>query len=96
VQVPVISGSLASPSAIAYIMNQKYVDSLPLYRQEQQLERLGIELSRQTLSNWMIKGADWLDRIYDRLHEELIKLDILHADDYRNIYVIETGLQIAV
>ena len=62
-------------------MNQKYVDSLPLYRQEQQLERLGIELSRQTLANWMIRGADWLDRIYDRLHEELIKLDIIHADE---------------
>ena len=31
--------SLASPSAIAYIMSQKYVEGLPLYRQEQNLLR---------------------------------------------------------
>lgn len=30
---PVYPGSLASPSAIAYVMSQKYVDSMPLYRQ---------------------------------------------------------------
>jgi len=31
--------SLASPSSMAYIMNQKYVDGIPLYRQEQKLKR---------------------------------------------------------
>lgn len=40
---------------MAYIMTQKYVESMPLYRQEKQFARLGIELSRQTLANWMIK-----------------------------------------
>jgi transposase len=38
---PVYPGSLASPSILAHIMCQKYVDSLPLYRQEQQFARLG-------------------------------------------------------
>jgi transposase len=46
---PVIPGSLASPSSVAYIMNQKYVDGLPLYRQEQQLSRLGVELYSASL-----------------------------------------------
>jgi transposase len=45
---PVFPKSLASPSAMAYIMNQKYVESMPLYRQEQQFKRLGVSLSRQT------------------------------------------------
>ena len=58
---PVIPGSLASPSILAHIMNQKYVESLPLYRQEKQFHRMGIALSRQTMANWMIHGADqWL------------------------------------
>src|SRR5690606_3614777 len=48
---PPIPGSLASPSALAFVMNQKFVDGLPLYRQEQQFERLGITISRQTLAN---------------------------------------------
>lgn len=79
---PVLPGSLASPSAMAYIMTQKYVDSMPLYRQEQQLSRLGLELSRQTLANWMIYGAErWLRPLFDRMHEHLLKQDILHADE---------------
>jgi len=79
---PVIPGSLASPSAVAYIMNSKYVDGLPLYRQEQQLGRLGIELSRQTMANWVVKSSEsWLSPVYARMREHLLKRDILHADE---------------
>lgn len=79
---PVIPNSIASPSAVAYIMNGKYVDALPLYRQEQDLARLGIELPRQTMANWMIYTSEhWLAPLYDRLHEELLKLDIVQSDD---------------
>jgi len=79
---PVIPGSLASPSAVAHIMNSKYVDGLPLYRQEQELSRLGVELSRQTMANWVVYAAEkWLEPFYDRLHQEILKRDILHADE---------------
>lgn len=79
---PVLPGSLVSPSAMAHIMTQKYVDGMPLYRQEQQLSRIGIELSRQTLANWMIQGSErWLRPLYERMHEHLINKDILHADE---------------
>lgn len=79
---PVIPGSLVSPSLMAHIMTQKYVDSLPLYRQEKQFKRMGLALSRQTLANWMIRGADdWLSTIYDRMHHHLLALDILNADE---------------
>lgn len=79
---PVLKGSLASPSLMAHIMTQKYVYAMPLYRQEQQFSRMGVELSRQTLANWMIYGADrWLRPLYDRMHERLLQQDILHADE---------------
>jgi len=79
---PVFPGSLASPSAMAYTMTQKYVESMPLYRQEKHLERFGISISRQTLSNWNIYGANtWLSPIYNRMHEHLLMQDILHADE---------------
>lgn len=78
----VYPGSLASPSIIAHVMSQKYVDSQPLYRQEQQFARLGLTISRQTLTNWMMYGADqWLSLITDRMKEHLLKQDILHADE---------------
>jgi len=74
-------GSLASPSAVAYIMYEKYVQGCPLYRQEKDLERMGFALSRQTMANWVIAGACLLDRVYVRLQELLLKEDILHADE---------------
>lgn len=43
---PVILGSFASPEAVAHIMNQKFVMSVPLYRQEQEFLRSDILLSR--------------------------------------------------
>ena len=79
---PVLKGSLVSPSIMAYIMSEKYVDSFPLYRQEQQYARLGIQLSRQTLANWLLYGANkWLKLLYDRMHYHLLQREILHADE---------------
>lgn len=79
---PVISGSLASPSIVAHIMSQKYVEGLPLYRQEKQFKRIGLDLSRQTIANWMIYGAEnWLSKLYDRMHQLILKVDIVCADE---------------
>jgi len=80
---PVIKGSFASPEAIAHIMNQKFVMGAPLYRQEQDWNRQGIMLSRQTMSNWLIKATeDWLEPIYDALREVLFaNYTELHADE---------------
>jgi transposase len=78
---PVIEKGLASPSALAYVMTMKFVDGVPLYRQEQHYARLGIDLSRGVLSNWMIKGSEWLELIYDRLKQTLLEQEVLHADE---------------
>lgn len=79
---PVFPGSLASPSSMAYTMTQKYIEGMPLYRQEKQLERFGVSIPRQTLANWTIYGAQtWLSLIYDEMHEHLLQKDRLHADE---------------
>ncbi|SFE97174.1 Transposase [Paenibacillus algorifonticola] len=79
---PVYPGSLASPSSMAYVMSQKYVDSLPLYRQEQHFARLGYTLSRQTMANWMIYGAQkWLMPLVSMMKAYLLRQDVLHADE---------------
>jgi transposase len=79
---PVLPGSLVSPSLMASVMTQKYLDGMPLYRQEQAWSRLGVELSRQTMANWMIQGSSrYLEDLYNRMHEHLLKLDIAHADE---------------
>lgn len=79
---PVIKGSLASPSAVAHIMVEKYVKAVPLYRQEQSLLRDGISLSRQTMANWIVKcSEDWLEPVYERMKKLLLQEDVLHADE---------------
>lgn len=82
VSEPVIKGSIASPSAVAYIMSQKYVNAIPLYRQEKEFERLGIKISRQTMANWVIRCAnDWLEPLYAVMKNELLNREVLHADE---------------
>lgn len=80
--VPVIKGSFASPEAVAQIMTQKFVAGVPLYRQEQEFTRNGILLLRQTMSNWLIRCVEnWLQPLYDLLHEKLCRCQVLHADE---------------
>jgi len=78
----IIPGSFATPEAVAHIMTQKFVMGSPLYRQEQEINRKGIHLSRQTMSNWILKATeDYLTPVYEQLHRELITRDVLHADE---------------
>ena len=78
----VIRGSFATAEAIAHIMVQKFVMGSPLYRQEQELKRQGIPLSRQTMSNWILRAAaDYLTPVYNELHVELLRREVLHADE---------------
>lgn len=59
----VLPGSFASSEAIAHIMTQKFVMHSPLYRQAQELQRSGVMLTRQTMSNWILNTSeDWLKR----------------------------------
>ncbi len=79
---PVIKGSFASPETVAHIATQKFVMGAPLYRQEQDWKRQGIEISRQSMSNWLIRSAEtWLEPIYNELKKRLVNRDVLHADE---------------
>lgn len=78
---PLISRSLASPSAISFISTQKYVYCVPLYRLEKGFERDGFFLSRQTMANWLIQCVDlYLYKIYKALIKNLLKEIVLHSD----------------
>lgn len=79
---PVVAGGFASPEAIAHILTQKFVLYVPLYRQEQDWNRQGLKLSRQTMSNWVLKAsADWLSPVYDAMQKQLARQEVLHADE---------------
>ena len=80
--VPLMKHSLASPSTVAYIMTQKYVDGLPLARQEKMWAREGISLSRATMANWVIQcSQSWLKPLYKHMKQELLTHSVIHADE---------------
>jgi len=79
---PVIKGGFASPESVAHIAAQKFVMGSPLYRQEQEWAQNGILLSRQTMSNWLIKACeDWLEPIYKEMKRRLCEQQVIHADE---------------
>ena len=87
VPVQLLPKSLATPSLLAQITTAKFVDGLPLYRQEAQFHRLGVPLGRATMAGWMIKlGATHVVPIINLLNECLLEAPLIHCD--------ETGLQV--
>lgn len=79
---PVIPGSFASPSLIAYLMYQKYSAALPLHRQERIFGDFGIELSKQNMANWIIKASEWwLEPLYEVMKKSLMKESFMMADE---------------
>lgn len=79
---PLLKHSLASPSTVANVMTQKYVDGIPLARQEKIWKRDGIALSRATMANWVIQCAQtWLKPLYRHIQKQLGKLTVIHADE---------------
>lgn len=83
VPAPLIKGSgVASPSLVAHIANQKYCLALPLYRQEQEFSRNNLNLSRQTMANWLIYVSEhWLMPIFLMLKSLIVSSEVLHADE---------------
>lgn len=74
--------SPASASSVAYIIFDKCFMGLPYYRQESGMAELGFKLPRETMANWFIYCAEYyFYPIYERMHDHLIKRDILHADE---------------
>ncbi|NLZ95768.1 MAG: IS66 family transposase, partial [Bacteroidales bacterium] len=77
-----LKNSIVTPSLLAAVLNAKYINSLPLYRLEQEFNRYDVNISRQVMSNWVITGSErYLSLLYDRMHDELYKSHVLHADE---------------
>lgn len=76
-----IPKSMATASLLSQIITSKYQYGLPLYRQESLFAQYGIELSRQTMADWMLKCAELLQPLYDKLHTVLLLQPVIQADE---------------
>ena len=76
-----IPKGLATEGLLAYIATAKFCDALPLYRQEQQFARLGVAVSRRTMSAWMIAAADACQPLMEALVDQLRGGPTLQIDE---------------
>lgn len=74
--------SIATPPLVASIINGKYINALPLERQSKTFKINGINLSTNTLANWVINSSDlYFSLVYDRMHELIYNNKVIHADE---------------
>jgi len=72
---------MASPGLLAHISVSKYQDALPLYRQETTLRRIGVDIPRATLSNWMIRSGMLIQSLINLLRDHMLDYDIIQMDE---------------
>ena len=81
----------ATPSLLAYIITSKYADGLPLYRLEYMFKRLGHEISRTSMANWVIRLEDVFKPLINLMREVQNSSDYLQADESRIPVLKEDG-----
>ncbi len=79
---PLMVHSPASPSMVAHVMYEKSGNHMPFYRQETDWKQKGVPLPRETTANWYnYCSLEYLFPVYDCLHQELLRRDVIHVDE---------------
>lgn len=76
-----IAKSNAGPGLLAQVLVSKYVDGLPLARQERMFARHGLRLSRKTLCDWVLAACELLGALRGPLHEHILGAPVVFSDD---------------
>ena len=77
----IIPRSIASASLLSHIMIQKYQDHLPFHRQETQFQRIGVDISRQDMSNWQQNIYNFLSPLYSLLKAIIKTGPVMRMDE---------------
>ena len=77
----IIDKGLPTAGLLAQVLVAKYLDHLPLYRQEAIFERAGHAIARSTLAQWVGECGVQLQPLVDALTAELLRQPVLHADE---------------
>jgi transposase len=76
-----IPRSIAASGLLSHVLVSKFQDHLPLFRQEQILKRVGVDIPRATLSLWTIKCAQLFNPLLKLIHDNIVTYDIAYADE---------------
>ncbi len=73
--------AIAGPGLLAQIIIDKYVDHLPLHRQQQRFSREKINIPYSTLADWVSNTCGLITPLYEALKKQVLASDYLHADE---------------
>jgi transposase len=76
-----IPKSIAAEGLVAHIAVSKFADALPLYRQQKILARLGVDIPRATMANWMTLAAERCQPLVELLKEEIRSGPLINIDE---------------
>ena len=77
----VIDKGIPTTGLLAQVLIAKYLDHLPLYRQETQFGRAGLAIPQSTLAQWVGQMGVVLQPLVDALKSEMLAHPVLHADE---------------
>ena len=75
-------GSIATPSLEAAIINAKYVNSNPLDRISRDFQTNGLNLSKQTMSNWTVWSSErYFLSVYNLMKQKQLEAHVNQSDE---------------
>ncbi len=87
----IIPQGIVTAGLVAYVATSKFVDAQPFYRQEKQFARIGVDISRATMSNWMIHVGKQCKPLIQLLHSEVLSGPVVNIDETRVQVMNEQG-----
>lgn len=76
-----IEKGIPGPGMLAHILVNKYVDHLPLYRQQKNFKRNGLDIPSSTIDNWVKSGVEIVEPLYELLRDRIGNKSYLQADE---------------
>lgn len=76
-----IPQGIATEGLLAYILTAKYADAIPLYRQEKIFERIGVDISRATMANWVIQVGQKCEPLMELFWKEIQSGPLINMDE---------------
>lgn len=89
VQTQAIPKCMAAPGLLAHVAVSKFDDHLPLFRQSEIWNRMGVEISRSTLSAWILKMGEALNPLVKHLQKHITQSSYVKADE-TTVQVLKT------
>jgi transposase len=76
-----IAGGLAATGLLAHVLVSKFIEHMPLYRQQDELARAGILISRSTLCGWLEQCAQLFKPLVELMHKEVLRSEVIQGDE---------------